>query len=121
MAKTSKKTASAASDEGEQLSGTLRDGIVAGAVALREQIGRATKAANGKKYNQAAVSHLAWLLKQAAQVLDSVRKAEAADDGSLRKLSRARVMAWLRQREPEERAHIIRELQAMDRGGSILS
>ena len=61
-------------------------------------------------------------LARAVATIDGARRArEKQDREATRSLQLPQVMAFLRQLEPERRAHILRELQAMDSSGSVLA
>jgi len=124
MPKTPKKGAEQASDasiEAEELLDQLRASLLEGARALHGRILAIAKKLQGAKYNQKDASHLAWLTKQAAQVMGEVRKLDEAERKRLQQLTPALVLAWLRQLDASERARILREAEGQEARGSGLA
>lgn len=64
---------------------------------------------------------VATLTRMVSQVEAERRKAHAAENKHLEKITRPLVIAWLRQADPEERESIAREIAAMRKEGSILA
>lgn len=94
--------------------GALEESIEAASRAVRESIGEGS-------YDDKAASHLAWITKGAAQIAGEVRKAEAHDQGQLKKLTPAIVVEWYRQLTEDERADLHRRLTSIDDGRSVLA
>ncbi len=79
-----------------------------------------TKIEKAKVYDRDSVSHLAWVGKQISQMVGEVSKLDARAAKIASQLSPALVMAYLRNLDPERRAQVVRELEAMDSTGSVL-
>jgi hypothetical protein len=87
---------------------------------LREQIlsvidGSAAKTKHDPAYR------VATLTRMVAQVDAERRKARAAENKKLERITRPLAIAWLRTLDKEERRSITREIAAMDAEGSILA
>lgn len=67
-----------------------------------------------------AGSRIAFLTVRVGTIADSVRKVEAARAKRVSAITKSQVLAYLRQLDVAERAQLIREMQALDRGGSVL-
>ncbi len=124
MPKSSKKgtpNAPAGANEAPELVEQLRESLRTGTEALRERIDVLVKRVKGSRYDREDSSHLAWLLKQAAQVLGEVRKLDDAKQRRLGKLTPALVLAYLHSIEKAERQEILRQAADIDGRGSGLA
>lgn len=65
-------------------------------------------------------SHLAWLMKQIAQVQAEQRKQDAADRKNASSADPQTVAAYLRALDPAEWSHLRREIDQHHSGGSVL-
>jgi hypothetical protein len=74
-----------------------------------------------KKTKHDPAYRVATLTRMAAQVDAERRKARAADDKKLERISRALVIAWLRKADEDERESIAREIVAMRQEGNVLA
>jgi len=87
---------------------------------LRSQIkavidGKAAKTKHDPAYR------VATLTRMVAQVDAERRKARAAENKKLEKVTRSLVIAWARTIDKEERRSVAREIAAMDAEGNILA
>lgn len=64
---------------------------------------------------------VATLTRMVAQVDAERRKARAADEKKLERVTRPIVIAWLRNSSKEERESVAREALAMNQEGSVLA
>lgn len=104
----------------ETMDSIVHDTVTASARYLRDQInnvitGKAAKTKHDPAYR------VATLTRMLSQVAEEKRKADAAKNKQLEKVTRAVVIAWLRAADKEERRSVARELAAMDQEGSILA
>lgn len=117
MAKTTKKQPKTVAETPSDLADDIFNESL---TFIRDEI-RAIKDGKAKSKKFDPASRIAWLAERASRVQAERRKAESAEAANLRKLSRALVVAWLKQLDAAERAQVIREATATDRGGSVLS
>lgn len=66
-------------------------------------------------------SHYAWVTRLIAQILGEIRKLAEAKRREADKMTLEQVMAWLRQQTADRRAHVLREMQQIDSGASVLA
>jgi hypothetical protein len=92
----------------------------AGIDALAKEVDKliSGKAADSK---HDPASRIAYLTKKVAEIADSARKIDAADVKRAAALTRPMVLRWMRGLEPDQRAAIRRELDAMDDEESVLT
>lgn len=74
----------------------------------------------GADYDKDMASHLAWMVKNVAQIMGEVRKLENDDRSVAKNLSMPLVIAFLKQLDPDDRARVGREMAAMDMRGGVL-
>jgi hypothetical protein len=118
--KTSKKRPEQPQAAVETLDSIVSSTFEASLAYLRTQIqlvidGKAAKTKHDPAYRVAS------LMRMVSQVAAEKRKADAAANKQLEKVTRQVVIAWLRAVTREERNSVIREALAMDQEGSILS
>lgn len=106
---------------GDRLSDRTRATVGKGVAALDGRLDALiAKIAASDEYDRDDASHLAWVTRAAAAILTEIRKHDEADRQAGSKLDPAIVLAHLRSLPPEKRAHVCRELQAMDSSESVL-
>lgn len=76
---------------------------------------------NGPRSKATPAAQIANLTKKAAEIAGEARKIDAAESKRVAALTRPMVLRWLRGLEPDQRAAIRRELEAMDGEESVLS
>lgn len=109
-------------DETEVLLDQCRKAVATSLVAIEACLTQARDViADGVRYDKDMTSHMAWLTKQMAQIAGEISKIDSRADRQARNLSPQLVMSYLRQLEPDQRKKVIRELQAVDGEGSVLS
>lgn len=87
---------------------------------LRDEIEKVIKGKAAKTKHDPAY-RVATLTRMVAQVDGERRKAHAAENKKLERITRPLVIAWLRQADDNERDSIAREIAAMRKEGSILA
>ncbi len=75
------------------------------------------KAEKTKHDDESRIAHLA---SKVGSIVDSARKVEAARRKRVETLTMQQVVAWLRAATPEDRAKVVREVQSMERRGTVL-
>lgn len=81
--------------------------------AIRDEI-RGIVSGKIKPKGHDRASRIAWLAKNAASVAAEQRKAEKGELESIRKLSFAVVLTWIKEQTAEARARLIRDVVAID-------
>ena len=68
-----------------------------------------------------AASRIAWLAQKASAIGAEQRKAEAAERKRIAELNYGDVLAYIRQLSTDRRAHLMREVQALEETRSVLA
>ena len=85
-----------------------------------ERVASNLAGADGADYDKDLASHLAWLTKNVAQIGGEVRKMES-HEAKLSDIQPAILIEHFRKMTAGERSAWVRDIQAMDRKGSVLS
>lgn len=124
MAKTTKKSGKPARSDAKSAESQLADvraTIALGLDGIREEIEGLVDETIKPQPPHDRASRIAWLTKQAAQIGGELRKMDKAELKAVEDLSPALVLAYMRTLEQGDRARLVREIQALDRAGGLLS
>ena len=119
MTKTSKAAPKKANPTVESVLERLIGTLDRSAEAIDDEI-RAIQDGEGGESKFDDGARIAFLAAKAGAIADTLRKIEAARAKRVEKLSRALVVAYLRQLEASERAQVIREATSGDQKGNVL-